>query len=124
MNTKNTNQIFRSFLPTTMMINGKKIIILKRLKTKLSTIFSYEYHSLLIFFTSEPEKLLVKNLNECLCIYTKHCWNILLITLGSKLTSQNPTILHHPIEKSSMIAIANNIPISTGTNVALLASLV
>lgn len=73
MNPKNTNQIVRSFLPTTMMINGRKIIILKRLKIKLSIIFSYEYHNLLIFLTSEPEKLLVKNLNECLCIYAKHC---------------------------------------------------
>lgn len=30
--------------------------------------FSYDPASLFIFFTSEPEKLLVKKLKECLCI--------------------------------------------------------
>lgn len=62
INAKKVNPIVQSFFPTTIIINGKKIIILKILKTKLSTTFSYEETNLLIFFTKDPEKLLVKNL--------------------------------------------------------------
>jgi len=38
------------------------MIILRILKIKLSSIFSYDPANLFIFFTSAPEKLLVKNL--------------------------------------------------------------
>jgi len=108
----NTTHIRISFLATTITINGINIRILRILKIKLSTIFSYEYTNLFIFFTNAPEKLLVKNLNECLC---KH-WNpwpkIFFITFGSKVTKPNHTILHHQIDHISMIAILTNIPIS------------
>lgn len=122
MNAKKTIQIMKFFWLTTIMINGMNMISLMILKTKLSRTFSYDDASLFIFLTSAPEKLLVKNLYECLWIYAKHCWNILLMTFGSKLTIPNPTILHHPMEQNSMIAIANNIHISCGMTVSLLAS--
>ena len=124
INIRNTIPIIRSFCPTTIIINGRNIISLTILKTKLSSTFSYDHANLFIFFTSEPEKLLVKNLYECLWIYAKHCWNILLITLGSKLTIPNPTILHHVIEIISIIAMIHNIQSKTGTNVGLLDVLV
>jgi len=73
INTKKTTPILVSCLRTTTRINGKNIIILRILKRKLSIIFSNDQANLFIFFTSAPEKLLVKKLNECLWIYAKHC---------------------------------------------------
>lgn len=62
VNHMNTNPMVRFLLLTMMMTVGRKMISARILNTKLSMTFSYEYANLFIFLTSEPEKLLVKNL--------------------------------------------------------------